>query len=346
MSKIAIIGDVHFGARNSNKIVEHWQERFYKEIFWPYIEENGIQEIVQTGDYFDNRRSIDLRTMAFQRRTFVEVAQKLDVNVHVIVGNHDIPYRHSLANSSVEQILSHEDNFTVYTEPTKVDFDDRSITMMPWICRENYEECATALRAGGDMLLGHFEITGFVMHPGAISKDGISMSDFKDWNQVFSGHYHTQSEKGNIHYVGTPYQMSWSDSTTNHGFWILDTTDGSMQFIRNPYTYFNRFVWEDGCDADTSNLERSYVKISVKKKTDFESFEKFIDRINFGNPFEVKIIEQFEEWSEDNVKELLSVSSTEELIKEYVGDVTTDNNKAAITETLISIYEEALHVQD
>ena len=344
--RIAIVGDTHFGARNSNQVVEHWQRRFYEEIFWPYIEENGITEIIQTGDFFDNRKWINLQTMAFQKEVFVKRSQELECNVHVIVGNHDIPYRHSLKNSSVEQILSSEDNFSVYTEPTKVEFADRSITMMPWICRENIDESQEVLRAGGDVILGHFEITGFVMHPGAVSKDGISMSDFSGWHKVLSGHYHTQSDKGNIHYVGTPYQMSWSDATTKHGFWIFDTDDDTMTFIENPYRYFNRFIWEDGCQANLSNLEKSYVKIAVKKKTDFESFEKFIDKVNFGNPFEVKIIEQFEEWSEENVKELLTVSTTEELITEYVDDVATSNNKKAITEVLLSIYEEALNVEE
>lgn len=344
--KIAILGDIHVGCRNNNRTIQHWQGRFFKEIFWPYIEENGITQIIQTGDYFDDRKNINLQALAWQTKNIVKPAQELDCQVHVIVGNHDIPLRHSLENSSVEQILSDEKNFHVYKEPTKVDFADRQITMMPWICKENFEESQTVLQNGGDIVIGHFEITGFVMHPGAISKEGIAVSDFKDWKTVWSGHYHTQSDKGNIQYVGTPYQMSWSDATTKHGFWIFDTDDSSMSFVPNPYRYFNRFTWEDGCDADTSNLERSYVKVAVKKKTNFESFEKFIDRINFGNPHEVKIIEQFEEWSEDNVKDLLTVASTQELISEYVEDVTTSNNKQAITEVLLSIYDEALQVED
>lgn len=339
--KIAILGDSHFGARNSNRVTQHWQERFYNEIFWPYIDANDIKTIIQTGDYFDDRKSINLQSLAFQRNVFVKEAQKRNVDVHVLVGNHDIPLRHSLRNSSVEQVLAHEDNFHVYTQPTKVEFDDLEMTMMPWICKENFEQAKEVIQNGGDHIVGHFEITGFVMHPGAISKDGISMADFNGWNQVLSGHYHAQSEKGNVHYVGTPYQMSWSDATTKHGFWVLDTADRSRTFINNPLRYFNRFVWEDGCLSDLGDLERSYVKIAVKKKTDFEAFETFIDKVNFGSPHDVKIIEQFEEWSQENVKDLITVSSTEDLISDYVNDVATANNKDNIKQIMLSIYEEA-----
>lgn len=343
--KIAIIGDTHFGARNSNQIVEHWQRRFYEEHFWPKMDEMGIKTIIQTGDYFDNRKWINLQTMAFQKEVFVKQAQRRNISTFVIIGNHDIPLRHSLMNSSVEQILGQEDLFHVITKPHTEDFDGRKVTLMPWICRDNEEELLSVLRKGGDIALGHFEITGFVMHPGAIAQEGLSMSDFKGWNKVWSGHYHTQSENGNVHYVGTPYQMSWNDSTTKHGFWVYDTTDDSMTFFENPFRYFHRFVWENGSHRPDVSLNKSYVKINVKRKDNFEEFEKFIDWVNFGNPFEVKITESFEEYSADNVSDLIELHSTEELISEYVDDVTA-NNKQDIKNLLLEIYNEALTIEE
>jgi DNA repair exonuclease SbcCD nuclease subunit len=343
--KIAIIGDTHFGARNSNQVIEHWQKRFYEEFLWPKIDEMGIKTIIQTGDYFDNRKWINLQTMAFQKEVFVKQAQKRKISTFVIVGNHDIPLRHSLANSSVEQILSNEDFFRVVTKTHTEDFDGRKVTLMPWICRDNEEESLKTLRTGGDIVLGHFEITGFVMHPGAIAHDGLSMSDFDNWNKVWSGHYHTQSENKNIHYVGTPYQMSWNDFSTKHGFWVYDTTDDSMVFHENPFRYFNRFTWENGCNKTTNDLNKSYVKINVKRKDNFEEFEKFIDWVNFGNPFEVKITESFEEFSADNVSDLIELHSTEELISEYVEDVAA-NNKDDIKNLMLEIYNEALTIED
>lgn len=343
--KVIILGDCHFGCRNSNTIVEHWQRRFYEEIFWPYIESNGIQHIIQTGDYFDNRKWLNIQSIAFQKEVFIDRAQKLGVKVHGLVGNHDIPLRHSLKNSSVCQILNHEEGVQFYDEDTVLEFDGVKFTLVPWICKENEQKMLDVVREGGEVLVGHFEVQGALMHPGSFSPDGLKYSDFSKWKKVLSGHFHAQSQNTNVHFVGTPYQMSWNDATTKHGFWVFDTEDLSETFIENPLRFFNRFTWEDGADREIDDLSNSYVKINIKKKSDFEAFEKFIDKVNFANPFEVKITESFEEYSSDNVGELIEIHSTAELISEYIQDVTATNSEE-IKKIMLEIYEEALQVEE
>jgi DNA repair exonuclease SbcCD nuclease subunit len=345
--KIVLLGDTHFGARNSNSVIESWQKRFYNEVFWPYIEQTGIKTVIQTGDFFDNRKWLNIQTVAFQKEVFVKPAQQLGVNVHVIIGNHDCPLRHSLQNNSVQQILGHEPFFKVYSTSSRVQFEDREVTFMPWICKENEEEMMSELHKGGDIIVGHFELQGALMHPGAFSQSGLKHSDFSKWNHVLSGHFHAQSETGNIHYIGTPYQMSWNDSSTRHGFWVLDTTDGSKTFIENPLRYFNKYTWNDNDSNQfvTSNLKNSYVKINVKKKSDFEEFEKFIDKINFGEPFEVKITESFEEYRAENVEDFVELSTTSDLIKEYIDDIASVN-KDDIKKLMNDIYNEALTLEE
>ena len=346
MAKVVILGDLHFGARNSNKVVEYWQQRFFKEIFWPYVVDNGIKHIIQLGDWFDNRKWINLQTMAFQHKAFVEKSKEYGCNVHTIIGNHDIPYRHSLNNSSPSQILTQHDNITVYDTVSKLNIDDVEFTMIPWMCRENYEETYRAVQSGGDVCIGHFDIQGFVMHPGAISHEGLHFNDFKNWNQVISGHYHTQSENGNVHYAGTPYQMNWSDANSKHGFWVFDTSDRTRQFVENPLRYFYRFNWDNGCDLSVDNVKNAYVKVNVKRKNDFEIFEKFIDRINFNDPFELKIIESYEEYNQENVQDIINLSSTEELIEEYIDEVATNTNKDNVKNMMLNIYQEAMAIEE
>lgn len=345
--KIVVIGDTHFGARNSNQIVESWQKRFYEEVFWPYIEKNGIKTIIQTGDWFDNRKWLNIQSIAFQNNVFVEPSQRLGVEVHVLVGNHDIPLRNSLKNNSVRQILSHNKNFKIYDSHARVQFEDREISFVPWICKENENEIIPFLREGGDIVVGHFELQGALMHPGAFAQEGLKQSDFSKWKSVLSGHFHAQSETGNIHYVGTPYQMSWNDATTKHGFWILDTNDGSKTFIENPLRYFHRFTWNDNHanQFETSGLKNSYVKINVKKKSDYEQFEKFIDKINFGEPFEVKITESFEEYKADNVEDFVELSTTSDLINEYIDDIASAN-KDDLQKIMQELYTEALTLEE
>ena len=93
-------------------------------------------------------------------------------------------------------------------------------------------------------------------------------------------------------------------------------------------------------------LKDSYVKINIKKKTQFEEFERFLDRVNFQVPFEVKILESFEEYNQENVKDIIELSSTTDLIGEYIEDVATDNNKESIKKLMIEIYEDAMSIEE
>ena len=40
--KIAILGDTHFGARNDNTHFHAFFQKFYKDVFFPYIDEHKI----------------------------------------------------------------------------------------------------------------------------------------------------------------------------------------------------------------------------------------------------------------------------------------------------------------
>lgn len=339
--KIAFLGDTHFGCRNSNQVIQRHQELFLDKIFWPYIKEHNIKTIIQTGDYFDNRKWINLQTMSFQKRVFVDRAAELDVTVHGIIGNHDIPLRHSLSMNSPQQILT-EPHMNYYSEAKVINFDGIDITFLPWVCKENYEELTEVINKGGDLLVGHLETQGAVLFPGRLSDEGYKATQFKNWKEVISGHYHSQNKIENIHYIGIPYQLMWTDAMVKQGFWIFDTTDRSWEFIENTYRYFHRLTWDDGCEYPLEQLNDSYVKINIKKKTSFEDFERFIDKVNFQSPFEVKIVESFEEYNQENVKDLITVSSTTDLIQDYIDDVATQNNKESIKKLMIEIYDDAM----
>ena len=42
--EIALLTDLHFGARNDNQKVAAFQKKFYDEVFFPYVDEHGITE--------------------------------------------------------------------------------------------------------------------------------------------------------------------------------------------------------------------------------------------------------------------------------------------------------------
>ena len=61
--KVAIITDTHYGARKGSKFLHDYFELFYRDIFFPSLEENQIDTVVHMGDIFDSRKSIDLQSL-------------------------------------------------------------------------------------------------------------------------------------------------------------------------------------------------------------------------------------------------------------------------------------------
>ena len=54
--KVAIITDTHFGARNDSLTFLDFFDKFYANIFFPKLEEEGITTVLMLGDTFDRRK--------------------------------------------------------------------------------------------------------------------------------------------------------------------------------------------------------------------------------------------------------------------------------------------------
>ena len=68
--KVAIITDTHYGARKNSKLFHDYFEKFYNEIFFPKLEEEGITTVIHMGDCFDSRKGVDFRALAWPRELF------------------------------------------------------------------------------------------------------------------------------------------------------------------------------------------------------------------------------------------------------------------------------------
>ena len=50
--KIAIVTDMHIGVRGDSKIFADHQERFFKEVFFPYLDEHNIKIVFDIHSYY------------------------------------------------------------------------------------------------------------------------------------------------------------------------------------------------------------------------------------------------------------------------------------------------------
>ena len=94
--KIAIITDTHYGARKGSKHLHDYFELFYKNIFFPTLEQQGIRTVVHMGDAFDSRKSIDYQSLEWSKRVVFDPLSNYDL--HMIIGNHDCYYKNTISS--------------------------------------------------------------------------------------------------------------------------------------------------------------------------------------------------------------------------------------------------------
>jgi hypothetical protein len=94
--------------------------------------------------------------------------------------------------------------------------------MMPWICAENHDESMFVLSdTDPDIVMGHFEIPGFLLNRGIPNYEGLDSDIFKRFDMVFSKVY-SVSNSDNIRYLGNPSELTWQDYNDHRGFHIFD----------------------------------------------------------------------------------------------------------------------------
>jgi len=345
--KIGIITDTHFGARNDNLNFNDYFYKFYDDIFFPTLKERGITTCVHMGDVVDRRKFISYRIASDFRKRFINKFQELGIDLHIIIGNHDTYYKNTNEVNSMEELVG-SDRFKIYTESKIVEFDDIPILFVPWINVNNYDESIKLLNtAKSDIIMGHLGISGFEMHRGQISLEGHKKEMFRRFDTVFSGHFHHKSDDGQIYYLGTPYQITWSDYDDPKGFHIFDTETRELERIINPYILFRKIYYddtqEDYNNHDIAQYENQYVKLIVVNKKDLYEFDKFVDRLLMADAYEVKIIEDFSELDASNVSDDI-VENTEDtmtLLEKYIDELDVTLNKDRLKNTMRNLYIEA-----
>ena len=345
--KIAILGDTHFGVRGDSIKFHDYYRKFYENEFFPYLEKNNISYIFQLGDLFDRRKYINFNTLALSKDYFFNPIASRGLHFYTLLGNHDIFWKESLEVNSTGLVLG-EYNINLIDEPTKIEIENTSIDMIPWICKENQKEVFEYIdQSKSDLCFGHFEIAGFPMYKGMVGHHGLSHEMFSKYERVLSGHYHTRSKQENIEYIGTPYEMTWQDYNDPRGFSVFDTETRELEFIRNPYTIHEKITYDDKnhdpIDLSTIDIKDKYVKLAVVNKTDLYKFDQFVNEMYTKDAYEIKIIEDFSEFNDGEISTDINIEDTMSILSNYVDSVETEENKEEIKSVLKELYLEAIN---
>ena len=341
-----MVSDTHWGAKKGSKHLHDYFELFYKNVFFPALEEHGVETVIHMGDAFDSRKSIDYQSLEWAKRVVFDPLKKYQV--HMIVGNHDCYFKNSNHVNSPELLLQDYSNIKTYSSPTNTKICGIDMTLIPWICSENYDETLKViLKSKSKIVMGHLELKGFRVNKHLVMEEhGTDPKMFGKFDKVFSGHYHTRSDNGKIFYLGNPYEMYWNDVNDTRGFHIFDTETLEHTPINNPYKLFYNIYYEDTPHQtfDASEYSNKIVKVIVRKKSKPKDFERFIDKLYKIGIQDLKIIENFEIQENENFV-IDEEENTISILNRYIDESECDFDKNIIKGIFEELYKQACEVE-
>ena len=348
---IALLNDTHAGVRSDMVEMAKYQGRFYEEVFFPYLDEHNIKNIIHLGDYFDRRKYVNFSSLYENRKHFIEPLVERGIHMDLILGNHDTYYKNTNDVNSPELLLFNESNINVIQEPITKEYDGANIALVPWINPENYADSVDfLLNAPATHCFGHFEIEGALMQPGFNCPHGLDHTYLKRFEQVLSGHFHHKSEVGNVRYLGSQMQFTWSDYNDRKYFHIFDTETLEITPVLNPLTMFEKVFYDDSkfdkfediSELDFSNIAGKFVKLIVVNKDNPYWFDTFIDKVHKENPLHLQVVDDNKHMDFFNDDEIEDIEDTITILGKYIDGLEIQGAKKPLNDLMNSLYNEAL----
>jgi hypothetical protein len=302
--KIPLITDIHYGVRNDNAAMLDSNKLFFDNVYFPYINEHDIREMIFLGDLLDRRKYVNFITAKRLREDFINPHLRLDCYMHLILGNHDVYFKNTNEVSGVKELChrySEDYDMRIYDAAADVKLSDGThVLFVPWICDANREHTMKVIESTkAQICLGHLELKDFAFDRHTIAAHGDDASIFRKFDFVGSGHYHHISSQGNIHYLGAHAEFTWSDHKDPRGFHVFDTVTRELEFIENPYHMFEKLHYTDVEldmkevleEYDFTQLTNKYVKVVVRDRNDVALFNVFMDRVEKSNPLDIQVVD-------------------------------------------------------
>lgn len=282
--KVLVIGDLHWGEKGNS---EKYNQQVLRFINWAAAlkDEYGTDTCIQLGDWYHQRNKIDVNTLNYG----IEGAKILEdafgkENFYILLGNHCLYYHDRLDVNSLSVI---EPYATVVDEPISIGYD---IVIAPWVANEEHWNQTIMMGKTHRFLFGHFEFNGFKVSGEHLMEHGISHRELRDYDTVFSGHFHNPQTKDNVLYTGTPYPITMNEADEDHGVYILDTETGDIEFVVYEGVKVVTIPYTDIDSLDQYDPENTSIRIEFPDSLEDDSIiEETMEKVASKKFGEVKV---------------------------------------------------------
>lgn len=364
MSKIFLLGDFHLGLGYPNKLDKWFKthkeyvDDFLIPLLLSKIEKGDI--IVQLGDLFDNRNVLPINILNYAMDLVVKISELAPL--HILIGNHDL-YTKSASSINSVRLFKHIPNVYIYDSPEKIEYNGKSILMMPYIdsrieqikVMNSFKPC--------NYLFCHSDLNGVKMHltsSGHRNNDKIDSIEFNGFDKVRTGHIHLRQSVDNITFVGSIFQMDRNDYNDQKGIFVLDTIDDSEEFFENKVSpVFVKVSIKDENDIDKLESllsSKDYIDISISNSLLISSrklrrkLELLLEKGSFSTVEYIDDIVKLNEKGEEIIKDEIDGSVLDisikldyaEYIREFILNQKYDNDK--FKDGVLNEYDEIIEI--
>ncbi|MCP4762910.1 MAG: hypothetical protein GY870_14115 [archaeon] len=345
---IALITDTHYGHSSHSKKIFNRQMEFFEKQFFPFIEkgtEKKIRHVIHGGDLMHDRDFTNNYIMGQLKTRFFQWFIDNQVHLYLLVGNHDCVFKNRIdVNFQRTNLEEFSDYVHIIDEPKMKTIDTFRIGFCPWLVPgSDFLEQTKEMEI--DYLVGHFPLNEALMQGRTVSKKGMNVSEFSDFKNVLTGHFHASSLIGNVRYLGSPYQLTWGDYNNDRGFWILD--ESGINFHPNEVSPRHVKIYYQEDDGEISvkigGIDEQLIDVDVKEVQKFtknhiskiivremksdKKLTKFVDSVTNVTLDEVKVVNEnalIEDFDSESFKEELgdkeSVQVTD-VVNTYIDNV-------------------------
>ena len=217
----ACFTDIHFGNKNNSKQHNRDCSEF---VDWFVEQSKDCETCIFLGDWHHHRASVNVSTLNHSVENVGKLSRAFE-HVYMIMGNHDLYYREKRDLNSLPYAGLFE-NVTLVEDALVKD----DVALIPWLVGDEWK---TLQKTKCRYMFGHFELPYFKMNAMVEMPDhgGINAEHLLTPEYVFTGHFHKRQNKGNVHYLGSPFGHNYADTWDDDRGMMKLTWGGTPEYI-------------------------------------------------------------------------------------------------------------------